>query len=473
MKGIKKIVLWSMCWVFLSIFGVTATLAQESPIKINLVTEKTSFLPGEPIKMQISVFNNSGEDVITHEGFSNQEFHLMIVFTDPDGQMIRTKLTPGGAEPGPPARFEGRDVIPAELILSGWNNTIVMDNAHDYYDLVKYGLYTAQIFVALETFSEYVEDLNTGSRFAYLDDAGRLSFNPVASNKISFEIVPLEPIVKSSIEIEIKLFKVEGGGSIPPVTKKYLEGIPVHLIRQSDIPADYYPFNYKTYPMIWDNVDPVRTAYSDSNGVAKFDGVEKDNYLVLGLYDRSQDFRQMGSQIDVTDTNWGSLNPIKRYLTVMEKPDGKKVSVKTTKRTGSELLIHEPEFMIWDSTQELYSFVFESIGDWGVNVSVAPPEGFVADNDSLSTDVSNETESLQFTITDIGSRWEETGVTYKIKHKGKTEIIKSKIGIKLSEKLSKEKGLGIYGHTESPGPFKGGRKVSHPVGNVKEGGVKK
>ncbi len=48
---------------------------------------------------------------------------------------------------------------------------------------------------------------------------------------------------------------------------------------------------------------------------------------------------------------------------------------------------------------------------------------------------------------------------YEIKHEKQTELVKSKIGVKLADKLAEEKGIGPYGHTETPGPFKGGRRV--------------
>ena len=70
-------------------------------------------------------------------------------------------------------------------------------------------------------------------------------------------------------------------------------------------------------------------------------------------------------------------------------------------------------------------------------------------------------EAVQFTITDVGSKWEETEVTYAVTHKGKTKKIKKKIGVKLSEKLAQQKGVGVWGHTPSPGPFKGGKKLGH------------
>ena len=70
-------------------------------------------------------------------------------------------------------------------------------------------------------------------------------------------------------------------------------------------------------------------------------------------------------------------------------------------------------------------------------------------------------EAVQFTVTDVGSSWKETKVKYKIKHKKKTETFESEIGIKLSKELAKQKKKGIYGDTEDPGPFKGGKKVRY------------
>jgi hypothetical protein len=126
---------------------------------------------------------------------------------------------------------------------------------------------------------------------------------------------------------------------------------------------------------------------------------------------------------------------------------------------GSLLLITEPEYVEWDSTEELYPFVFESIGDWEVTTSVEPPEGFEADYKALDAPVSDELEAIQFTVTDVGSSWTETKVKYKIKHKNKIKNLKSNIGIKLSKELAKQKNKGIFGDTEDPRPFKGGKKV--------------
>ena len=79
--------------------------------------------------------------------------------------------------------------------------------------------------------------------------------------------------------------------------------------------------------------------------------------------------------------------------------------------------------MEWTSNEELYPFAFESLGDWGVEVAVEPPEGFVTDNDSLTENVSSELKAIQFTITDIGSKYKSTEVKYKLKHEKKNYCI--------------------------------------------------
>jgi len=59
--------------------------------------------------------------------------------------------------------------------------------------------------------------------------------------------------------------------------------------------------------------------------------------------------------------------------------------------------------------------------------------------------VISEVKVLQFIITDVGSKWEHTKVDHRIKHKGNSQTIRSKVGIKLSERLSKKKGIDTFG----------------------------
>jgi hypothetical protein len=136
---------------------------------------------------------------------------------------------------------------------------------------------------------------------------------------------------------------------------------------------------------------------------------------------------------------------VEKYLQVIVNSKNDKVPAKYRKFIGSELMIIEPEYVLWDSASEIYPFIFDSVGDWGVTTAVQPPEGFVADYKSLTTQVNTQLKAAQFTITDVGSKWKPTKVKYTIKHKGKSKYITSEIGIKLTPELAKKKRVGIYG----------------------------
>jgi hypothetical protein len=133
--------------------------------------------------------------------------------------------------------------------------------------------------------------------------------------------------------------------------------------------------------------------------------------------------------------------PKKKYLQQIVRADGKKIPGKSTIRTGSELLIIEPEFVEWDEAQESYPVVFDSVGEWSAEAAVAPPEGFVSDYDSLAEHVENELEAVQFLLTDVGSDWVPTETRYTLEHQGRTEVVLSRIGVRLSERLAEAKGL--------------------------------
>ena len=109
-------------------------------------------------------------------------------------------------------------------------------------------------------------------------------------------------------------------------------------------------------------------------------------------------------------------------LSIVATFNGKIVPGKRIEEYGSYLAIVEPEFMDWTDSVEQYPFVLVAEGDWGVETSVTPPEGFVSNEPVLTTEVVDNVSALQFTLTDIGSDWTETGITHVIKHKGETRI---------------------------------------------------
>jgi len=68
-------------------------------------------------------------------------------------------------------------------------------------------------------------------------------------------------------------------------------------------------------------------------------------------------------------------------------------------------------------------------------------------------------EAVQFTITDIGSKWIPTEVEFTIEHKNKTIKMKDTIGVKLSKKLAQEKGISIYGEEDTQDEQPKGKKI--------------
>ncbi len=132
-----------------------------------------------------------------------------------------------------------------------------------------------------------------------------------------------------------------------------------------------------------------------------------------------------------------------KHLQQIVTATGSKRPGKTRRLTGSELLIIEPEYVLWDDSEQLYPFIFETIGEWGVSTSVAPPEGFEADYDALSAQVDNELEAVQFTITEVGSELVPTETTFHVQHNGQSHVVRSRVGIMLTPEYARSRGFNV------------------------------
>jgi hypothetical protein len=132
-------------------------------------------------------------------------------------------------------------------------------------------------------------------------------------------------------------------------------------------------------------------------------------------------------------------------MILMTTKGGKKTPGKSTRVTGSELIIVQPEYMEWDSAEQLYPFAFETADTWEVDVALTPPAGFVADNKALAETVTSGLKALQFKLTDVAANWKPTKVKYKLKYNKKAQEFDDEIGVRLSKDLAKKKGVGIWG----------------------------
>ncbi|UCF33092.1 MAG: hypothetical protein JSV78_12240 [Phycisphaerales bacterium] len=185
--------------------------------------------------------------------------------------------------------------------------------------------------------------------------------------------------------------------------------------------------------------DPVNCCTTDGSGVCTIDLLPGD-YIVISA-DATKTVLPDPLGVSAGDLADGEV--MYKHLQQIERIDGKKVPGKTTRLTGSELLIIEPEFMLWEDTTELYPFVFDSIGDWGVTVTVEPPDGFVADYDSLSEDVADELEAVQFAVTEVGSDLVPTQTTFWVNHKGRQRIVDSNVDIMLTPDYAQSRGFDV------------------------------
>jgi hypothetical protein len=194
------------------------------------------------------------------------------------------------------------------------------------------------------------------------------------------------------------------------------------------------PFSHQC---IVDNCTPVACGTTDSNGEVTLD-VPPGNYVTIG-YDSTQN--ELDHTIGEICGHVNCGQTIVNNLIQIVLATGKHLPGKATRLTGTELLIIEPEYMIWDGTEQQYPFAFESEGDWNITVSVQPPEGFVPDYPSLSETVSNEQKAVQFTITEVGSDLVPTQTTFQVRHKGRLTTVRSNVGIKLTADYAKSRGF--------------------------------
>ena len=206
-----------------------------------------------------------------------------------------------------------------------------------------------------------------------------------------------------------------------------------------------YGLSWQHWGEIWSGCPSIQSQGTYGHGEATF-ALPQGSYLMIGKAIESGDVSPphsdyIGRLVDVSP----GVDDY-QYFQVIKTSDQKTHPAKSKRFTGSDLLVIEPEYVEWSSDTELYPFVFDSVGDWAVTTSVTPPEGFVSDYDSLSATVNSDVKAVQFTITDVGSKWVPTKITHKIKHKKNKEItFTSDVGIKLTPELAQQKGTGIYG----------------------------
>jgi len=199
---------------------------------------------------------------------------------------------------------------------------------------------------------------------------------------------------------------------------------------------------------IYDTCTADYSCVTGSNGRCDILAVAVGDYVTLAAHTKYPNMYP-SHPMGVTANEKTQVNEM--YLI---NPNNDKVPGKSTKKTGSALWIYEPEYVVWDGTEEFYPFVFESDSNWQVNVCVDAPEGYepadgVACVQSL---VANEMKTVNFKIIEVGSvpGPVKANFTFKNPH-GKTIKESHEIGMRLSKSLAKKKGVEVdnYGRLKA------------------------
>jgi len=411
-----------------------------------------SYLPGEPIILTAVFTNNTGDSIQTFRpDCCNTNFYV----TNPTTGISPTPNCNLCLAPGIP---DSLITIPAGGTFSLTCDVVPMYAAGTFIPPSADPL----VFDAYAQFSNYIQDPDKTSDStclavgAEIPDESTGQCYDIFAGTLKSETARFSVASTSTEDLIVNAeLHVVGTGSQPKTTKSAIPGLETRVYsRAAGSCAGSYPASWQYYQTIWETCKhPAYPADPTAMEVTGVDG-KVGMYLPLGDYVVIAKYPSPTGGFIYPGISTGTVTPgtvSQKYLQVIQNGAGKILPGKYTIRTGSELRIIEPEYMEWSSTQELYPFIFESAGTWGVETAVAPPEGFVADYKSLSATLTSDVKAIQFTVTDVGSAWVSTKVKHKVTHNKKTETINTNIGIMLSPGLAIVKGLGIWGQELPPG----------------------
>jgi hypothetical protein len=152
-------------------------------IKVAIALERHSFKFNEPLRVVITLENQGGEKIMPAD-FNKQDFHLMLVFRNPNGQgVIANELYYPAPEPSPSlVRIIAgvlMQVEPVEKIDKGWILTKNIPDAHAYYKLDSDGIWSVKAIISTRTYPgvDLTEEGVSYSKIASFDWSGDLVSN--------------------------------------------------------------------------------------------------------------------------------------------------------------------------------------------------------------------------------------------------------------------------------------------------------
>lgn len=309
--------------VLLPIAGLAQT--QTDCVTLYLAANKSTYLPTEPIQLEVGLVNDCGAPVAVAPTDVGERLGQLLTFIHQGQRVIRFSSPVGGmeGEPGPPLRYEDPetgvvcDATEVEVLaaISPGNQRIArLDNAKTGYDLSALGPYQVYASVGLGRYEPYRQDPLTDKMLACLQDLVWIG-NPLQSNPVAFFIEPAEPMASLPIEVA-----VQTNGATP------LPGVSVALFKSSAIPEQCQPVdNPANYHCVWENViPPLASALTAYDGKVSFARKERDNYTVIGMFTGDKTSNNpifSGSLISSEDPGWNADQPIRPIMAVQVSED--------------------------------------------------------------------------------------------------------------------------------------------------------
>jgi len=258
-----------------------------------------------------------------------------------------------------------------------------------------------------------------------------------------------------TLEIRVKTHTI-GGGKKPKTRRKGLKDAEVCVYDNSAtscVSTVCGGDTFAQYECIATTCEPVSCCVTDRKGRCTIQ-TRPGTFVAVAADPTATDLPDpLGKTFDAIDC--GEVTKVR--LKQLIRGDGKKIPGKSRKvklhpDDVEELLIVEPDHIVWDNEDQQYPFVFQSIGNWGVTAAVAPPDGFVSADPTLSTpvvddgvdeDEEGEDDAVQFDITELGSDLIPTPTTFVFERNGVTSEVKSEVGIYLTPEYAESRGFDV------------------------------
>lgn len=236
----KQTICTRLCLLVFLCLVSTAT-AGPPQISIDLALDKADaasprpvYTLGEPIGITVTASYDGAPSLLVSQGLQATDFYLNIRVLDPSGNLLQARQEDQQPESpdAPPLRkiyyngefFKVRD---CELLQTGWSETEVTDDIHEYYDFTMPGWYSLQVQVFTVIFNEssgnnlcfkgdyqFEGMLKSQTRFLYIDkDSDQAKVIP-ANWKIKWtETTKKKRPGRPNVQVQLRVAKGEDTGS--------------------------------------------------------------------------------------------------------------------------------------------------------------------------------------------------------------------------------------------------------------------